>query len=538
MTTKTTSGTEAYDVVVIGAGISGMYALIRLRALGFTARAFEAGSDVGGTWYWNRYPGARFDSESYSYAFSFDPELMEEWNWSEHFAAQPETHRYLRRVAEKYDLRRDIEFNARVASAEYDETEKTWVVTTEGGRSVRSQFVMTAIGILSEPFIPATPGRDSFKGRSWHTSHWPKEAVDLSGQRVAVIGTGATAVQLITEISKNIGHLTVFQRTANYTKPLRNQPIREEEQRALKDRYPEIFGRCKQTFGAFLHDIDPRSIFDLEPDAQREHLERLWNEPGFGFWLGNFMDTFTDRKACEVVSAFVREKIRERVKDPAVAEKLIPTDHPFGTKRVPLESGYYEAFNRPNVELVDLKQHPIVRITETGLETTEKAYDFDIIIYATGFDAVIGSFGRIRIRGRNGQLLKDAWADGPQTFLGLQSPGFPNLFTIVGPHNAAAFCNIPRCIEQNVDWVCSAIAHLRKEGRRSMEASTDAASEWTTHVNEQVEQMLIGQTNSWFMGSNIPGKRRGFLAYFGGAPAYRLRCAQSVANGYEGFRIS
>jgi cation diffusion facilitator CzcD-associated flavoprotein CzcO len=353
-----------------------------------------------------------------------------------------------------------------------------------------------------------------------------------------VIGTGATAVQLITEIAKDVGHLTVFQRTANYTKPLRNQPITAEEQRALKDRYPEIFGRCKQTFGAFIHDIDPRSIFDLEPEAQRQHLERLWSEPGFGFWLGNFMDTFTDWKACEVVSAFVREKIRERVKDPAVADKLIPTDHPFGTKRVPLESGYYEAFNRPNVELVDLRQHPIQRITATGLETAEKAYEFDVIIYATGFDAVTGSFNRMTVRGRNGQLLKDKWAEGPQTLLGLQISGFPTLFTIVGPHNAAAFCNIPRCIEQNVDWVCSAIAHLRTVQRKAIEATPEAEAEWTAHVNEQVGQMLIGQTNSWFMGSNIPGKKRGFLAYFGGAPAYRLRCAQSVANGYEGFRIS
>jgi cation diffusion facilitator CzcD-associated flavoprotein CzcO len=533
MTTQTMSGIDTYDVVVIGAGISGMYALIRLRALGFRARVFEAGSDVGGTWYWNRYPGARFDSESYSYAFSFDPELLEEWNWSEHFAAQPETHRYLRRVAEKYDLRRDIEFNTRIAAAEFQESDSTWIVTTEAGRQVRSRFVLTAIGILSAPYFPPIPGRDRFKGRSWHTSHWPKEPVDLGDQRVAVIGTGATAVQLITEIAKNVGQLTVFQRTANYTKPLRNQPIRDEEQRALKDRYPEIFGRCKQTFGAFIHDIDPRSIFELEPEAQRQHLERLWNEPGFGFWLGNFMDTFTDRKACEIVSAFVREKIRERVKDPAVADKLVPTDHPFGTKRVPLESGYYEAFNR-----VDIKKHPIQRITETGLETSERSYDVDIIVYATGFDAVTGAFGRITIRGRNGELLKDKWAEGPQTLLGLQIAGFPNLFTIVGPHNSAAFCNIPRCIEQNVDWVCSAIAHLRTVRRNSIEATLEAESEWTAHVNEQVGQMLIGQTDSWFMGSNIPGKKRGFLAYFGGAPAYRLRCAQSVANGYEGFRIS
>ena len=535
---KTTGHMQTYDVVVIGAGIAGMYSLIRLRSLGFTVRVFEAGTDVGGTWYWNRYPGARFDSESYSYAYSFDADLLKEWNWSEHFAAQPETHRYLRHVAEKYDLRRDIQFNARVSSAEYQAGDSSWVTTTEDGTQVRSQFVITAIGILSAPYFPPIPGRETFKGRSWHTSHWPKEPVDLSDQRVGVIGTGATAVQLITEISKNVGHLTVFQRTANYTKPLRNAPIRDEEQRALKEGYPEMFQRCKQTFGAFLHDIDPRSIFDLEPEARRQHLEKLWNEPGFGFWLGNFMDTFTDRKACEVVSEFVREKIRQRVNDPAVAEKLIPTDHPFGTKRVPLESGYYEAFNRPNVDLVDLKKHPIQRMTATGLETSEKAYAFDIIIFATGFDAVTGSFKRMEIRGKDGLLLKDKWADGPQTMFGLQSAGFPNLFTIVGPHNAAAFCNIPRCIEQNVEWVCDAIAHVRKTGRKTMEARPDAEAAWTEHVNEQVGQMLIAQTDSWFMGSNIPGKKRAFLAYFGGAPSYRQRCEDSAAKGYEGFEVS
>ena len=531
-------GIESYDVVIIGAGISGMYALIRLRALGFRARVFEAGTDVGGTWYWNRYPGARFDSESYSYAFSFDPELLEEWNWSEHFAGQPETYRYLRRVAEKYDLRRDIEFSSRIRSLEYQEAGRDWITTTEAGKQVRSRFVITAIGILSTPYFPPNPGKETFKGRSWHTSYWPKEPVDLSTQRVGVIGTGATAIQLITEISKNVGHLTVFQRTANFTKPLRNQPIRDDEQRALKDRYPEMFGRCKQTFGAFIHDIDPRSIFDLEPAARREHLERLWNEPGFGFWLGNFMDVFTDRKAAEVVSEFVREKIRERVKDPAVAAILTPTDHPFGTKRVPLESGYYEAFNRPNVELVDLKKTPIQRFTETGLDTTDRSYAFDVIIYATGFDAVTGSFNRMEIRGKNGQLLKDKWAEGPQTVLGLQVAGFPNLFTVVGPHNGAAFCNIPRCIEQNVDWVTSALAHLRKEQRQTIEAKPDAETAWTEHVNGQVEQFLIGQIDSWFMGANIPGKKRGFLAYFGGAPAYRAHCSDSVAKGYEGFEIS
>jgi len=532
------SVSKTYDVVVIGAGISGMYALIRLRSLGFSVKVFEAGSDVGGTWYWNRYPGARFDSESYSYAYSFDPELLEEWSWSEQFSAQPETHRYLSRVAEKYDLRQDIQFNSRVKTATWHEDDASWVTTTEKGEVVQSRFLITAIGILSEPFIPAYPGRETFKGPNWHTSHWPKTPVNLAGQRVAVIGTGATAIQLITEISKDIGHLTVFQRTANFTKPLRNRPIRPEEQRALKDSYPEMFAKCKETFGSFLHNIDPRSIFDLPPAERRAHLERLWNEPGFGFWLGNFIDVFTNTDAAEVVSEFVREKIRERVQDPATAEKLTPRDHPFGTKRVPLESGYYEAFNRPNVDLVDLKQEPIERITATGIETSKTSYAFDTIIYATGFDTVTGSFMRMDILGRDGVSLREKWSQGPQTLFGIQVAGFPNFFTLVGPHNAAAFCNIPRCIEQNVEWVSDAIAHVRDTQRRTMEPTLGAEAEWTRHVNEDADQYLISKVNSWFVGANIPGKRRGFLAYFGGAPAYRQRCDESAAKGYEGFVLS
>ncbi len=529
---------DSCDVVVIGAGIAGMYALHRIRSLGFTVRVFEAGSDVGGTWYWNRYPGARFDSESYSYAYSFDPSLLEEWNWSEHFAAQPETHRYLRHVAEKFDLRRDIQFNTRVKGATYEASTQSWLTTTEHGDQVRSRFLITAVGVLSAPFIPDYPGRDTYRGRSWHTSHWPKESVDFSDQRVAVIGTGATAVQLITEISKNIGHLTVFQRTANYTKPLRNSRISADEQPELKRRYPEIFQKCRTTFAGFIHDVDPGSILELSPEAQRAHLEGLWQQPGFGLWLGNFIDTFTDRKASDIVSAFVREKIREQVADPVTAEKLVPMDHPFGTKRVPLESGYYAAFNRPNVDLVDLKQDPIQRITETGLETTGRSYEFDTIIYATGFDAVTGSLNRMEIRGKEGLLLKDKWSDGPKTFMGLQVAGFPNLFTLIGPHNAGAFCNIPRCIEQNVEWVSDALAYLKARGSTTMEATTAAEVEWTRHVNEDVDKFLLSQVNSWFMGANIPGKKRAFLAYFGGVPAYRQHCDESAAKGYEGFTIS
>lgn len=534
----TDSDSDAYDVVIIGAGIAGMYALVRFRSLGLRVRVFEAGSDVGGTWYWNRYPGARFDSESYTYAYAFDPEVLQEWDWSEHFAAQPETHRYLRYVADKHDMRKDIRFNARVASAEYQAEERLWLTSIENGEKVRSRFIVTAVGILSEPFIPDYSGRGEFTGRSWHTSRWPSEPVDLSDKRVAVIGTGATAVQLITEISKNIGHLTIFQRTANYAKPLRNGPIHPKSQKELKNKYPEMFERCRTSFAGFIHDVNPGSILEMSPAAQQEFLEEKWNEPGFSFWLSNFMDIFVDFKANEVVSEFVREKIRQRVDDPATAAKLIPVDHPFGTKRVPMESGYYEAFNRANVDLIDLKEDPIVRVTKNGIETTQNSYEFDVIIYATGFDSVTGSLTRMDIRGKNGSTLKKLWSDGPQTLFGLQVAGFPNLFTIVGPHNAGAFCNIPRCIEQNVDWIYDALAHLQKTGAATMEATTEAQVEWTRHVNEDASNYLITKFNSWFMGTNIPGKKRAFLNYLGGLPTYRARCDASAAAGYQEFVIT
>ena len=530
-----TTATPIFDAIIIGAGICGMYQLLRLRELGLTVRVFEAGSGVGGTWYWNRYPGARFDSESYTYGYSFSERLMAEWDWSEHFSAQPETLRYLEFAAEKFDLRKDIHFNARVASAVYDESANRWTVTTERGETATAKFLITAVGVLSAPYTPPIAGRDEFRGESWHTAEWPHHPVDFSNKRVGVIGSGATAVQLITEVAKNVGQLTVFQRTANYCIPLNNRAIAPHEQAALKAGYGEMFARCRETYAAFIHDFDPRSAFDVS-DAEREaHYERLWKEPGFGFWLGNFYDIMTDERANETIAEFVRRKIRERVKDPLLAEKLTPRDHCFGTKRVPLESGYYESYNRSNVELVQLKSNPIERITATGIKTAERDYPFDVIIFATGFDAVTGALTRMDIRGQGGISLKDKWQDGPRTYLGLQVAGFPNLFTVVGAHNAANFCNVPRCGEQNVEWVTDCIRHMREHNLERISATVEAEESWRDHCLEVVAHTLFLKTDSWFMGANIPGKQRMFLGYGGGLPRYREKCDAVAAAGYEGF---
>ncbi|MBI2802055.1 MAG: NAD(P)/FAD-dependent oxidoreductase [Gammaproteobacteria bacterium] len=526
---------ETFDAIVIGAGIAGMYQLYRLRELGLSVRVFEAGSGVGGTWYWNRYPGARFDSESYTYGYSFSKTLLEEWNWSEHFSAQPETLRYLEFVADKFDLRRDIHFNSRIASTVYQETENCWEILTEHGERARAKFLITAVGVLSAPYTPDIPGIGDFKGESWHTANWPHRAVDLSNKRVGVIGSGATAVQLITEVAKNVGQLTVFQRTANFCVPLNNRPITTAEQGDLKARYDAMFEQCRHSFGAFIHDFDPRSVFDVSKDAREAIFEKLWHEPGFGFWLGNFHDIMTDEKANATIAEFVRKKIRERVKDPVIAERLTPRDHCFGTKRVPLESGYYEAYNRPNVQLVDLHATPIERLTQKGIKTKDAEYEFDVIIFATGFDAVTGALTRIDIRGEGGQGLKDKWRDGPRTYLGLQVAGFPNLFTVVGAHNAANFCNVPRCIEQNVEWVTACIRYLREHDLNRIRATEKAEEHWRQHCEEVVSHTLFPKTASWFMGANIPGKKRTFLGYGGGLPRYRDKCDEVAAQGYAGF---
>lgn len=530
-----------HEVIIIGAGLSGMYQLHRLRELGVSVRVFEAGDGVGGTWYWNRYPGARFDSESWTYGFSFSEDLLGGWDWSEHFSAQPETLRYCNYVADKLDVRRDITFGSRVEAAVYDEDANEWALVFTNGRRARCRFLITAIGPLSAPTMPVIPGVEDFEGEAYHTGLWPHEPVSFDGKRVAVIGTGATGVQAITEIAKTVGELTVFQRTPNWCAPLHNCPIDAATQAEIHASYPEIFETCRNSFGCFIHAADPRNALEVSAEEREATFQKLYDSSGFGIWMGNFRDLLIDEDANATITEFMTRKIRERVNDPKLAEKLIPTNHGFGTRRVPLESGYYEVFNQPNVRLVDVRETPIERITPTGIETSDADYEFDMIVYATGFDAITGAFDRIDITGRGGQKLKDKWADGPRTYLGLQIAGFPNLLTLVGPHNAATFCNIPRCIEQNVEWVTDLLRHMHERDLTRVEATVAAEDEWTGHVHETAERMLLMKADSWMTGinRNVPGRQtRTFMAYAGGAPKYREKCDEVAASGYAGFELS
>ena len=536
-----TSSTEPrFDAVVIGAGMAGMYQVHKLRQLGLSVRVFETGSGVGGTWYWNRYPGCKFDSESYTYGYSFSQEILDEWEWSEHFSRQPETERYCNFVADKLGIKEDIEFNSRVTSASFDKQRNLWRVETDKGSVAHARFLITAVGPLSAPTMPNYPGMETFKGGSWHTARWPKDSPDFSGKRVAVIGTGATGVQVIQEMAYMAEHLTVFQRNPNWCAPLNNAPISADEQQKIKASYPEIFARCQETHGCFIHAPDPRSVFDVTEDERNAFFEKLYNEPGFGIWVGSFVDTQIHEAANKFRSDFIADKIRSRVNDPELAEKLIPTDHGFGTKRVPLETGYYEVYNRDNVELVDLRETPITEVTATGLRSTDRDFEFDYIVYATGFDPVTGSLDRISITGDNGQRLKDKWSDGPRTYLGIQTTGFPNMFTLVGPHNAATLCNIPRCIEQNVDWVTALIEHMRSRNYTRVEPLEASEERWTAEVLAAGAESPFMKVNSWLSGinSNVAHrKERIFQVYAGGAPAYRAHCEAEADSGYAGFKL-
>jgi cation diffusion facilitator CzcD-associated flavoprotein CzcO len=529
--------TTTFDAIVIGGGISGIYQLYRLRALGLSVRVLEAGGGVGGTWYWNRYPGARFDSESYTYGYAFSEDLLKEWNWSEHFAPQPETERYLNYVVDRFDLRRDIQLEAKVASATWDETTRQWHVTLQTGHSYRARFVITAVGPLSADTLPRIDGIGDFKGQSFHTYRWPHAPIDFAGKRVAVIGTGATGVQVIQTIAPLVGSLTVFQRTANWCTPLHNKKITDDEQARIKAGYPAMFELLRQTPGCYIHDTDPRGTFEVTEEERLANWERLYAEPGFSIWMANFRDVLTDLKANALFSDFVAGKIRQRVKDPVVAERLIPKNHGFGTRRVPQETGYYEVYNLPHVKLVDTLETPIVRITANGIACSDRSYEFDIIIYATGFDAVLGAFDRIDVRGVDGVTLKEHWADGPKTYLGMMSAGFPNLLTIVGPHNASTRCNIPRCIEQNVDWASDLVRYAEEHGVTRFETTDEAEADWSRHVEEVAAGMLYTQVDSWLTGinSNVEGRNvRRILQYQGGAPQYRERCDAVAAAGYAG----
>ncbi|HXP05794.1 MAG TPA: NAD(P)/FAD-dependent oxidoreductase [Stellaceae bacterium] len=528
------NGATDFDAIVIGAGVSGLYQLYKLRQLGLKVRVFETGSGVGGTWYWNRYPGARFDSESYTYGYSFSQELLDEWNWDERFAGQAETERYLNHVADKFDLRRDIQFKSRVNAAHYREETRSWDIVLEDGRRYRTRFLVTAIGVLSAPTMPTIPGIGTFQGQSCHTHYWPKQAVDFTGKRVGIIGTGATAIQTIQTIAKSVGALTVFQRTPNWAAPLHNGKLGEDEMRDIRANYVDIFARCSDTPGCFIHAPDPRATHEVSPEEREAFWEKLYAEPGFGIWQGNFRDILIDREANALISDFVARKIRERVKDPAVAEKLIPKNHGFGTRRVPLETRYYEVYNQPNVKLVDINETPIERITPAGIKTSDREYEFDIIIYATGFDAITGSFDRIDIRGIDGLQLKELWKDGPQTYLGVLVEGFPNLMMVMGPH--AGLGNFPRAAEYSVEWVNDLIRFAHERGLTRVEATADGVAEWTEHVLATGQGLLMNEIDSWMTGvnRNVEGKQtRKIMRYSGGHPAFREHCDAVAADGYR-----
>ena len=524
-----------FDAIIIGAGISGLYQLLRLRDhLGMNVQVFEMGSGVGGTWYWNRYPGARFDSESYSYGFSFSQELLDEWDWTEHFSPQPETERYLNYVADKFGLRRNIRLSAKVTAAHYLDETRSWKVTLESGESFTSRLLITAVGPLSAPTFPKVEGRESFRGEAYHTGLWPKHEVTFEGKRVAVIGTGATGVQVITEIAKTAKHLTVFQRRPNWCKPLRNKPISKAEMEEIRQQYPELFRKCQESATCFLHTPDRRNTFDVPKEEREAFWEHQYNEPGFSMWVGGFRDMMTNRDANDEVSKFVAKKIRERVKDPKVADLLVPNDHGFGTRRVPQESGYYEVFNQDNVELVSILDDPITRITPTGLEQANRSFEFDMIVYATGFDAITGAFDRIDIRGAGGERLKEKWQQALETFLGMMVENFPNMFMLVGPHTALG--NIPRSIEYAVDWVTDAIRFMNENGYTYAEPTRAAVEDWTDFVIEGNKGLLSSEVDSWMTGinRNVEGKQTRIVArYSGSAPVFREKADAVAKGGYR-----
>jgi cation diffusion facilitator CzcD-associated flavoprotein CzcO len=528
-----------YDAIVIGAGIGGLYQLYKLRELGMKVRVLETGTGVGGTWYWNRYPGARFDSESYSYAYSFSTELLNEWDWTEHFSPQPETLRYLQYVADKFDLLKDIQFSSKVESAIYDEDSRCWIVSLSDETTYKSRFLITAIGLLSDPTLPKIEGIDSFKGNSFHTSRWPKYPIDFSDKRVAVIGTGATGIQTIQELVKTVGHLTVFQRRPNWCTPLNNEQIKPDEMKTIKDNYSQIFERCKQTEAGFVHGIDSRGTFDVTETEREEFWEDLYAGKGFGIWQGNFKDVLVNPKANKLMSDFVAKKIRSRVNDPEIAEKLIPKDHGFGTRRVPMETNYYEAYNRENIVLIDINDNPIIEITENGIKTKNEDFAFDFIIFATGFDAITGAFDRIDIQGVEKTKLKKQWRSELGTFLGMQVSNFPNMFMIMGPH--ALLGNNPRSIEYNVEWITDLLKHMRDSNFSRVEATSESVNSWLDYVKEKGEGLLSNKVDSWMTGvnSNVEGKQKRIIArYSGTAQSYRNRCDEVSIKGYTELKLS
>lgn len=530
---------EALDALIIGAGFSGLYQLHALRdRLGLSVLVLEAAEGVGGTWYWNRYPGARCDSESHSYCYTFSDELLREWEWSERYPEQPEIMRYLNHVADRFDLRRSIRFGTRVVSAEYDEPANLWRVRTERGETVSARYLVTAVGCLSTANVPAIEGLGSFEGSWYHTGAWPHEGVDFTGKRVGLVGTGSTGIQAAPVIAETAAHLTVFQRTANYSVPANNGPLTPEFRRYLEENYDEIKRIMRETTNGHPFRISDRSALDATPEERMALYEAAWAKGGLQF-RATFRDLLTDMAANETAAAFIKAKIREIVKDPARAELLADIDHPYAAKRPPIDTGYFETFNRDNVSLVNVRAAPITCITPKGIQTTEAEYPLDIIVFATGFDALTGPLLRLGLRGRDGVSLRDAWAAGPRSYLGLGIAGFPNLFTITGPGSPSVLCNMPVPIEQHVEWITDCIAHLRANGIARIEAKPDAADRWVEEVNAAADATLLPQaSSSWYLGANVPGKPRVFMPYAGGMARYRRICEEVAARGYDGFALT
>ena len=530
------AGAAAVDVVIVGAGFAGLYLVHKLRKLGLSLRVFEAASDVGGTWYWNRYPGARCDVESMQYSYSFSEELQQEWQWSERFSAQPEILAYARHVAERFDLRRDIQFDTRVTAAHYDEGSRSWTVETDQGERLTARFCIMATGCLSTARMPDIKGIDSYKGETYHTGHWPHHAVDFSAKRVAVIGTGSSAIQAIPVIAEQAGHVTVFQRTPNYSIPSRNGPMTADYEQWWKRDYGQKRDEARQSRNGIVQNLNDVSAMDVSAEERRRTYEKRW-EIGGTYFMAAFNDLAFNQASNDTAADFVRERIRDIVKDADTAELLAPKDYPICTKRICVDTRYFETFNRDNVSLVDIRNAPVEEITPDGLIQGGKAFAFDAIVFATGFDAMTGTLQAIDIRGREGRTLVDKWEAGPRTYLGLMVEGFPNMFMITGPGSPSVLSNMIVSIEQHVDWITDGIAYLGEQGLETIEPTREAEDDWVEHVNTVANQTLFPKAASWYMGANIPGKPRLFMPYIGGVGAYREKCDAVAAGGYEGFRL-
>ncbi|MBT2304867.1 NAD(P)/FAD-dependent oxidoreductase [Variovorax paradoxus] len=536
-----------HDVIVIGAGITGMYQVYLLHNAGLRVQGYEAGSDVGGTWYWNRYPGCRLDTESYAYGYFELKGILPDWQWSERFASQPELLRYAKRAADTMGIRPAFRFNTRVEAAHFDELGNIWRLRLDDGSETSCRFLVSAVGPLSATRMPNIPGIDSFQGVSFHTSRWPRgedegpRDVDFTGKRVGIIGTGATGVQIIPIVAAQASKLHVFQRTANWCIPLANHALTPELIEELRGDPEAFVDFLKTTETAFPYRRSRKKAIDATPLEREALFESLYPMPGYGLWLGAYRDLLTNKVSNDFMVEFVTRKIRERVKDSRIAEKLIPSDHAFGTRRVPMETNYYEIYNQDNVELVDVRQTPIERVTPKGMQVGDREIELDVLIYATGFDGVTGALDRIDIRGRGGIALKEAWADGPSTYLGVQARGFPNFFTLVGAHNGASFCNIGVCGALQVEWVTEMLVYMRDNRLTSSEPVPHYEEDWTRHVYDVYAQTLLADTDAWWVRTtrNPDGSiRRRALIYVGGAPDYRERCAKVAANGYEGFALA